>query len=358
MKGREVSDQAEPVETQNALVQAQPGQQQLDYAVGKAKQPVPPAFRTEAEAGNQPGQGAAVINSLRVQALPGQMGGYVVDPSGAVVANARVTITRPSSGTAATTVTDPQGRWVIAGLLSGNYRAQVQAPGFKTAALDLNYDARQPSMYNFLLNVGSASETVEVASAQNAIQTETATIGGAIANREVSQLGVNGRNFAQLAGVTPGASAPLPRWTISPSGGLQRSFDQGRTWQDVDVSANLAPAATFTNYTSVSELTETARAKDSSADKKALKKAATAVVIFRAVAAIGAEVWAGGSSAALYHSLDAGGHWIRVLPSSGGATLTGDIVAVQFSDTQHGEVTTSTTEVWLTSDDGQTWQKQ
>jgi photosystem II stability/assembly factor-like uncharacterized protein len=80
--------------------------------------------------------------------------------------------------------------------------------------------------------------------------------------------------------------------------------------------------------------------------------------VFRALAATGSEVWAGGSNSVLYHSRDAGAHWTRVLPSSAGTPLTGDITAVDFSDLQHGRITTSIPEVWTTADDGQTWQKQ
>jgi hypothetical protein len=80
--------------------------------------------------------------------------------------------------------------------------------------------------------------------------------------------------------------------------------------------------------------------------------------IFKALAATGPEVWAGGSNSMLYHSLDAGAHWTRVLPSSAGTVLTGDITALEFSDPQHGRITTSASEVWTTADNGQTWLKQ
>jgi photosystem II stability/assembly factor-like uncharacterized protein len=60
----------------------------------------------------------------------------------------------------------------------------------------------------------------------------------------------------------------------------------------------------------------------------------------------------------LYHSVDAGNSWARVLPSAAGRVLTGDILNIQFSDPRNGTVTTSTAEVWTTLDDGQTWQKQ
>jgi photosystem II stability/assembly factor-like uncharacterized protein len=94
-------------------------------------------------------------------------------------------------------------------------------------------------------------------------------------------------------------------------------------------------------------------------NKKVRKKEqANPVVIFRAVTAVGPEVWAGGSSAMLYHSLDSGSHWTRVVPLEANGVLTGDIVSIEFLDPQHGTVATSAGEVWLTSDDGQVWHKQ
>jgi photosystem II stability/assembly factor-like uncharacterized protein len=116
-----------------------------------------------------------------------------------------------------------------------------------------------------------------------------------------------------------------PRWMITSSGGLRRSLDAGLTWEDVNVNSGSIAGSN---------------------------------PVFRALAATGSEVWAGGSNAVLYHSLDAGAHWTRVLPSSAGTELTGDITAVDFSDLQHGRITTSTPEVWTTVDDGQTWQKK
>jgi len=269
------------------------------------------------------------------QGALGQIRGYVFDPSGAVVSNARITLTPSKTGGTATAVTNSQGAWLIAGLPTGTYKARAEAPGFKTTVLDLQYDANQASPYSFTLSPGSVSETVEVSSGRNAqVQTESANIGSPIANRKLSHF----------------LPALLPRWTINASGALQRSFDQGKSWQTVDVNANAAVGANF----AVAAAAPLAKVKD--ADKAPKRDAATTT--FRAVAATGADVWAGGSGGALYHSADAGNHWTRVVPASAGAILTGDIVSLEFADVQHGTVSTSSPEVWTTSDGGQTWQKQ
>src|SRR5579859_6813380 len=146
-------------------------------------------------------------------------------------------------------------------------------------------------------------------------------------------------------------SLPNTRWVITPAGGLQRSLDQGKSWQDVNVTTMPAPAAANFEIAARSSL---AKAKDSAKEDKNENGA----MVFHAVAANGLEVWAGGSAGQLYHSTDSGNHWSRVVPSAGGTVLTGDVVVLDFADAQHGRVSTSTSEVWTTSDDGLTWQKQ
>jgi hypothetical protein len=133
-----------------------------------------------------------------------------------------------------------------------------------------------------------------------------------------------------------------PRWSISAEGSLQRSYDGGKAWVEV-------------NPGSVDN-------KGGNTHNLAMKNKAAVQgkprPVFRAVLAAGTEVWAGGSAAILYHSTDSGLHWARVVPSESGVAVTGDITGVEFSDPQHGKVTTSAGEVWITADDGKTWHRQ
>jgi hypothetical protein len=166
------------------------------------------------------------------------------------------------------------------------------------------------------------------------------------------------------------------RWTISASGALQRSFDGGKTWFDVDVAANNSAGANFmsraqtemvmveaqSDAQSVTQSDQKMPAKNAEG-KVAVKSGGptpAARTIFRAVSVSSnaAEVWAGGSGGVLYHTLDAGNRWARIVPSQAGIVLSGDIIAIQFSDPRNGIVTTSTAEVWTTLDSGQTWHKQ
>ena len=322
------------------------------FAVDKAKLPVPPASLADGMLNHQSTQDE--LRRLSPQPTPGQIGGYVVDPSGAVVSNARITITPSQTGGTATAITNSQGAWLVAGLPSGSYRAQAEAPGFKTTILDLNYDANQPSMFSFTLSPGNVSETVEVSSAQMQVQAQSAVIEGAEMKPAVSSSPARALNLEQYAALSP---TRLPRWSISEGGTLQRSFDQGNTWQDVNVSG--APVAFVGRNLDISADTESAKdAKAARVKAKSAGKKDASSPVFRAVIANGADVWAGGLNRSLYHSADFGNRWIQVVPSSGGSVLTGDIVSIEFPVPQHIKLSTSTSETWITADSGQTWQKQ
>jgi hypothetical protein len=163
---------------------------------------------------------------------------------------------------------------------------------------------------------------------------------------------------ADIEPVQAGAMGPTSRWSITAVGGLQRSFDQGKTWQDIDVNVNASTAPVASGASGMAGPMTTPIAKQKSMPAASASKVSTTPIFFRAVTAAGNEVWAGGSNAALFHSIDGGNHWTRVLPSSTDAVLTGDVVSVEFSDPQHGTVTTSTPEIWTTTDGGQAWQEQ
>ena len=214
--------------------------------------------------------------------------------------------------------------------------AQLQAPA-----------APQASPSNPSENPSSANEESRVGKAKEAAVTPAETM-QLTASAPPLPIAVP-RTMEAVTVISP------PRWTITATGGLQRSFDQGNTWQDVDVTA--VPATE--SYSTALEVAASSKAvkKDKDSDRKALKRGASALT-FRAVAAAGAEVWAGGTGGTLYHSVDAGARWTQVVPVSAGTALSSDIVGLDFPDPRHGKITTSTTEVWTTSDGGQTWQKQ
>jgi len=166
---------------------------------------VPPPFREENAMSHPNGGYEGWLSNGKVQALPGQMGGYVTDPSGAVIPNTRIAITA-DNGATRTATTDNQGRWLIAGLPSGNYRARADAPGFKSGAYNLSYNAGQPSDYHFPLNIGNVTETVEVSAEMPQMQAGAYSVNSLTSLQEVREAPLNGRDSADLVKLAPGVS--------------------------------------------------------------------------------------------------------------------------------------------------------
>jgi hypothetical protein len=129
---------------------------------------LPPSFEG-ADAGAystgafQAGVGGSAGDRIEpLQLVPGQLGGYIVDPSGATVANAQVSVTQLDTGAVRTATTDYSGRWIVSSMPSGRVKITATMPGFNTTVSNINYDANYPTTSNFALRVSSATETVEV----------------------------------------------------------------------------------------------------------------------------------------------------------------------------------------------------
>ena len=135
----------------------------------------------------------SVNSGALMQSPAGQMGGYVTDPSGAVVPDAQVTVTSSENGMSRSAVTDSNGHWTVLGLPSGNYKIKLDSRGFKINESNVRYDSSNPSMYQGMLRVGSTSEVVEVVADSPMINTST------------NSVALNGRNFSKVVPLAPGA---------------------------------------------------------------------------------------------------------------------------------------------------------
>ncbi len=153
---------------------------------------VPEPFREEDVRRDQAPQRAAASGNLQMQLFPGQMGGYVTDPSGAIVPSAQITVTAYDGSFSRSAMSDSGGRWMLGGLPSGNYKVMAQRNGFKTTVYNTNYNANQPGVYNFALGLASTSETVEVTASAPMVDTTTS-------------MTVTGRSLYQPPKLAPGA---------------------------------------------------------------------------------------------------------------------------------------------------------
>ncbi len=156
---------------------------------------VPPAFQEGVPAvgigaggGIGGGTGGGVFRGIGGNApvSPGQLGGVVLDPTGAAISGVHVRVANLDTGFTASTVTDSSGRWIVSNFPAGRARITADARGFKSTVEIINYDASRPAEYPITLLVGSTAETVEV------------TAGAETVNTESSTLAINGRNYTQL----------------------------------------------------------------------------------------------------------------------------------------------------------------
>jgi outer membrane receptor protein involved in Fe transport len=117
--------------------------------------------------------GAAALG----QTTTGRLRGQVLDPSGGAVANAQVTVTNQQTGVTVTTTTTSAGTYELPSVLPGLYRVSVEAKGFRTLVKkDVPVLADQDNVADAQLELGSASETVEVVAGTVAVQTTSATL--------------------------------------------------------------------------------------------------------------------------------------------------------------------------------------
>jgi hypothetical protein len=106
----------------------------------------------------------------------GQLSGYVIDPSGAVIPNARVEVRNNATGSTMTTNTTAEGYWLVTGLSSGAYQVTTSATGFQSLSVSIPYDAARPHAYRFALNVGAVNQSIEITASTSLIETESAQI--------------------------------------------------------------------------------------------------------------------------------------------------------------------------------------
>ena len=132
--------------------------------------------------------------------------GTITDSTGAVLPNATVTVIEVGTGRVLTTKTGAAGEYVFNALPVGKYHLEVKQEGFKTSAADFTLEVSQVQEISLKLETGSISTTVDVTGDVPLIDTVTSSTGEVIQGRQVTELPLNGRNFTQLALLTPGVT--------------------------------------------------------------------------------------------------------------------------------------------------------
>jgi len=148
-----------------------------------------------------------LLSPLAFGQATGSFSGTVSDNSGAVVAGAQVTITAQATNTSRQAVTDGTGHYLVPLLSAADYSIKVEAPGFKVSQTkDVRLQIDEHRELDFKLVPASVTTSVEVNATEVAVQTTNPTLGQVITSQEVAELPLNGRDFVQLATLTPGTT--------------------------------------------------------------------------------------------------------------------------------------------------------
>ncbi len=155
------------------------------------------------------------------QTITGSVRGTVTDPSGAVVAGAKVTATNVATGVTTSTITDHSGLYNIQFLMIGQYTITATATGFSTTSIGpFRLQIDQTAKIDAKLQVGKTATTVSVAASTAPIlNTENATLGTTISSNTLQNIPLNGQNVNFATLFVPGALDP----TSGAMGSLQGS---------------------------------------------------------------------------------------------------------------------------------------
>jgi hypothetical protein len=134
----------------------------------------------------------------------GSIQGFVIDPTGAVVSGAKVSIRSKGTNQTMVTTTNSSGTYASGALVPGDYELRIEASGFQTVQIPITVLVNTTSSGSVKLTVGQSAQVIEVQGSETAVNTDQATVQGIINTEQIENLPVNGRNFLDLAQLEPG----------------------------------------------------------------------------------------------------------------------------------------------------------
>jgi len=161
--------------------------------------------------------------------------GQVTDANGAVIANAKLTLTDVVKGTLRVTTSDGQGNYVFLGLLPSSYDLKVEAQGFGTTATRIELTVGQQANIPIKLGAGKVEIRVVVEAGAEVVETSRAEQSSTVDAKQISNLPINRRSFLDYALLTPGvtdadniADSSDFRVAQTPQSGLSFGGNNGR----------------------------------------------------------------------------------------------------------------------------------
>jgi hypothetical protein len=144
------------------------------------------------------------------QSTGGRILGRVADPSGAVLANVKVSLTNEATGVSRSVQTNSSGDYVFLEVVPGNYDVSFEQAGFKQSLRKgVTVEVNGVVTLNQTMQIGEQKETVEVSSEAPLVDTTTTQLGAVVNDRAVSQLPLNARDTYQFLQLQPGVMSTV-----------------------------------------------------------------------------------------------------------------------------------------------------
>jgi hypothetical protein len=141
------------------------------------------------------------------QDASGRIFGTVYDPQAAVLAATQITVTNTATQVVRTAVADNQGYFQILALPIGNYKVKAEHDGFRTVvSAEQKLSINQALRIDIKMEVGAASQTVDVGAEAAPVETVNPTLGQSITGRTLTNMPLNGRDALDLALLQPGVT--------------------------------------------------------------------------------------------------------------------------------------------------------
>ena len=165
------------------------------------------------------------------QDATGRITGIIYDATGAVIADAHITVTNVATHISRETTSDATGYYQVLALPIGSYTVSLERQGFRSATtVQSKLEINQTLKIDIKMEVGSATETVTVESTTGTVETINPTLGSTVSDRTVQDMPLNGRNALDLALLQPGVlPADNPANGSGGTGGMQFSIGGGRS---------------------------------------------------------------------------------------------------------------------------------
>jgi hypothetical protein len=144
--------------------------------------------------------------ALFAQTDTGSIAGTVTDPTSAVIPGATITATNTATGQKLSAVSNGTGNFTILAVPRGTYTVSASAPNFASDSAVVTVTLTETQTVTFELQPAGAATTVTVSAAAPLIDSTNSAIGATIQGRQVTDLPLNGRNFSELALLTPGVT--------------------------------------------------------------------------------------------------------------------------------------------------------